>query len=1157
MKFRNIAYRLAGVRWLTAWITLFAFIFAPGFIRAQEFRATITGQVNDLSGAAIPGATVTAVKADTGVATKATTDTAGVFSVQYLLPGTYTVSIEVKGFQKTNYTNVTLASLQAFTLNVTLKPETLQQEITVTAGAAGLLDTETASTGGVMDQPKVEFMATGFENPFDQFLWLQGVRDVTHQEEENSTLRAGGAIPSYSVDGAPGGDNQFYINGAPVSQQGTAFLKPSQDAIAELQASTAPYDAQYGWQTGGSFNGNIKSGTNHFHGDLYEYFGSKALNSNTPANNVTGLPKGPDTTNRYGGTVGGPIWKNKTFFFGSFDGWRQAQPQSGFESLPTTAMRQGNFAGSGYTIYDPATVTCAQQSSTGCNTYTRQAFPNDAIPGSRLNPIGQAIVNLYPTPTLSGALNNYVWDGPRNLGYDQYMARVDHNLSEKTRLYGFVTTQSDFSNSTGGTFPGPGTTATQSPSDERLVMVDMTRTITSSWIADLKFSLSRFVNWSISGTAVQNNFTGSDIGGLNMPFVPTTTHQNIVPTIAVSSYNSLFGNTSNAAVYNIYYFTPSFSQVKGRHMIHYGFQYLDTQDGSQGIPGNPNGSFTFNGQFTRQNPLTSSANSGLSVADLLLGYPSAGSLSWNQSNFVSYHYYGAYVQDDYKIRRNVTLNVGLRWDGYGAPVERDNRINGQFCLTCTNPYTSQMNYAQYPSLRNPLTGGWTFAGVNGQPRNPYALPKTQFEPRIGIAWSIDSKTVARAGFGRYYNYGPNDTTSNGFSNSTAYRDSLDGNITPTNYFQSGNPYPNGVIAPTGSSQGLETLAGNAVSFYGTNRSVPVTQHWSIGIQRVLPLSTVLEVAYVGSHTHGLEVSPNVDVISTAQQQACFVNSSICNNNVPNPFYGILPLTTGLGASPTVQSYELMRPYQLFNGITQTSDPAGFSNYDALQVRVERRMKNMNFIVNYTFAKWMYANSYLNNGTYIDPTLYYGLAGNDVKHSFNTTAVIPLPVGKGTHLLSNAHGVLGGVVNGWLFDPSFIINSGFPVPIPAATFSCASYQSPDGQTVQHWFNNDTSCYTDLKPYQPRTNPLYYSNLRDPGLFQMNAALQKRFELTREGMYLQVRLEALNATNTQVLAAPNTNNDNKPNCAGVPVCSGFGTISPGTSIRAGFVSMKLVF
>ena len=1128
-------------------------IFTAASIRSQEFRATVVGQINDSSGAPVPGAIVTAVNVDTGVATKATTDTAGVFSVQYLLPGPYTVSVEAKGLQKVNYTNITLASVQAFTLNVTLKPESLQQEVTVTA-SAGLLDTETASTSGVVDQPKIELMATAYQNPFDQFLWLQGVRATTNALEV-TTLR--GATPIYTVDGAPGGDNQFYINGAPVANQGTPFLKPSQDAIAELQASTAPYDAQYGWQTGGSFNGNIKAGTNQFHGNLYEYWGGAALNANAYTNNVSGLPKRPDVSNRFGGTIGGPIWKNKTFFFGSYDGWRQSQPSKGVQSVPTPGMRQGNFAGSGYTIYDPATVACSQQSSSGCNTYTRQAFPGDAIPASRINPIGQATVNLYPQPTLPGSLSNFSWNGPRWLGYDQYLARVDHNVSDKTRISGTVIAERDWANATSGTFYGPGSKETQSPSDERLAVVDVTRIISPSLVADFKLSFSRQVFWTTTGTAIQNDFTGSQIGGLNMPFVPTTTHQNIVPALTVSNYSGIFGNTSNSTVYNVYYLTPSFSQVKGRHMIHYGFQYMDDQEGAQGIPGQPNGAFTFNGQWSRQNPLTASANSGLSVADLLLGYPSSGSVSWSQPNFITYHSYGAYIQDDYKIRNNVTLNIGLRWDGYSAPVERFNRINGAFCLTCSNPYTSQINYKQYPNLPNPLTGGWTFAGVNSQPRDPYTMPKTQWEPRIGIAWSINSKTVARAGFGRYYNFGPDDTSANGFSNTTSYRDSLDGNITPTNYFQSGAPYPNGVITPTGASQGLETLAGNAVSFDSSREAVPVTQHWSVGIQRELPWQTVLEVAYAGSHTHGLPVSPNLDVISTTQQQACFSNSSICNSNVPNPFYGILPLTAGLGASPTLQAYQLMRPYPLFNGIQQNNDPAGFSNYNALQVRVERRVRSMNFIFNYTYAKWMDAESYLNNGTYIAPTLYYGLSPNDFKHQINTTAVIPLPIGKGTHLLSNAHGILGGVINGWLFDPSFVIHTGYPLAIPDATFSCASYQSPLGQSVTHWFNNDVSCYTDLKPYQPRTNPLYYSNLRDPAFFTMNAALQKRFQLPWEKMYLQVRLEATNATNTQQLGAPNTNNDQKPNCIGVPVCSGLGTIAPAGTERYGFVSMKLVF
>jgi hypothetical protein len=189
----------------------------PAAIRAQEFRATVVGQISDSSGAPLPAATVTAVNVDTGVATKAATDTAGVFSVQYLLPGTYTVAVEAKGFQKVNYTSVMMASRQTFTLNVTLKPESIQQEVTVTA-SAGLLDTETASTGGVVDQPKIEFMATGEQNPFNQFLWLQGVRDPKNGVEEITTLR--GATTAYSVDGAPAGDNQFYINGAPAAARG-------------------------------------------------------------------------------------------------------------------------------------------------------------------------------------------------------------------------------------------------------------------------------------------------------------------------------------------------------------------------------------------------------------------------------------------------------------------------------------------------------------------------------------------------------------------------------------------------------------------------------------------------------------------------------------------------------------------------------------------------------------------------------------------------------------------------------------------------------------------------------------------------------------------------------------------------------------------------
>ncbi len=1134
------------------------FALAPGLLDAQEFRATIIGQVNDSTGAALPRATITAVKEDTGVATTATSDAAGVFSVQYLLPGSYTVTVEAKGFQKALYRDIVLSSDQKLNLNVKLSPGSVLQQMTVTA-SPGLLDTATASTGGVMDEAKVQLTATAFQNPFDEFLFVQGVRDSgVGGLEQNSTLR--GADPSYSANGSPGGDNQYYINGTPVSHQGTALLKPSQDAVQELQVEATAYDTQYGWLAGGGFGATLKTGTNHIHGDLYEYYENDALNANTIQGDVGGVPKSLNISNRFGGTVGGPIRKDKTFFFASYDGWRQDQPIASLESVPTAAMRQGNFAGTGYTIYDPSTVTCVKTSSAGCSTYGRTAFANDTIPSAEINPIGQAILNLYPQPTTTGITSNYDTAGPRNLGYDQWIGRIDHNLSQNTRIYGLLAKETDWSNSAGNGFPGPGSSAGENPTAELDSVFDVSRTISTSFTADFRASFLRQTDYTTTGTAISQDFTGSKIGNLMMPVVPTTTHLNLVPTISLSNYNGIFGNTSNGSVVNQWYLSPSFGEVKGRHTLNYGFQFQDVQEGAVGIPGQPNGTFGFSGQWTRQNPLANPTPVVGSVADLLLGYPDSGSVSWDQNNFINYHYYGIFIQDDYKVLRNVTLNLGLRWDAFTSPTERYNRINNSFCLTCANPYTSQINYSTFPNLPNPLTGGWTFAGVNGEPRAPYHVALNEWQPRIGIAWALRPNWVVRAGFGIFYNYGMNGTTTNGFSQTTSYVDSLNGSVNPTPYFLQGQPFPSGVLAPTGASQGLATLAGNGASYDTPGRVVPWTQHWTFDVQRAIPGHILVDVGYAGSHTRPLTVGQAQDIISTAQQQACFLNNAICNTNVTNPFYGILPAATTLGSSKTLQAYQLMLGWPLFNGVTQNDDPIGYSNYNALQVRAERRVRTVDFIVNYTYAGWMYANSYLNNGDYRDANLWYGPASADLKHYVNATAVWPLPFGRGSHVFPQAHGILGGIINGWQFDPSFIIYTGSPLGTPSANLvggpGCTSYEPVGGQSPAHMLNDNTACYKDLAPWQPRTTPLYLGYLRNPPYFQMDAALQKQFTLP-ERIALQARIESVNATNTPSwYAGVNLNND-QPRTPSGTGWTGFGTIAPSDTPRYVFVSLKFTF
>jgi len=491
--------------------------------------------------------------------------------------------------------------------------------------------------------------------------------------------------------------------------------------------------------------------------------------------------------------LGGPVQKDRTFFFGSFEGFRQHEPGPLTDTVPTAAMRTGNFAGSGYTIYDPTTVTCARTSTSGCSQYSRTAFPNDAIPASVINPIGQAILNLYPAPNLSGTVDNYATTKDSNYGYNQYIGRVDHYFSDYTRLYAVFTEQGNSAYLGQNGITNVATTAENQTGYGVNAIVDLTRTLSPSLVADLRMSFARKTGFTTTGTAVAQNYS---VPGLTMPFIPTTTHQNIAPTVAVTGYTALFGNTGNGNVSNYWYLSPTLSQVKGHHTLHYGFQFMNIQSGAAGIPGKPNGAFTFGLNWTQQNPLTAVTGSGNALADLQLGYPSSGSVAWNNNAFTTYRYYAAYVQDDFKLRPNVTLNLGLRWDVDTSPSERHNGINGPFCFTCPNPYTNQINYSLYPTLPNPLTGGLTFAGVNA-PRSPYNVPLTNWQPRVGIAWAITPRTVFLAGFGFFYNYGNLGTTTTGFSATTNYIESVNGNVNPTNYFLSGKPFPNGVVVIRG------------------------------------------------------------------------------------------------------------------------------------------------------------------------------------------------------------------------------------------------------------------------------------------------------------------------------------------------------------------------
>ncbi|MGH9345158.1 MAG: carboxypeptidase-like regulatory domain-containing protein, partial [Terriglobia bacterium] len=490
-------------------------------LRAQEFRASVTGQVADTNGAVIPGATITAVNAETRVAASTKTNGDGSYSLLYLLPGNYTVTVAAPNFQTMVYNSVRLDSAQQLGLNVTLKPGSVTQQVVVTAGAVDL-DTVSATTGGVIDQLKVENMPSAGLMVFDDVLLTQGIISTDFGQMFNLTPRNNSS--TYSAAGEQNDENAFYVNGAPVSDQGSWYFTPSQAAVQQLQASSMPYDAQYGRTGGGAFNTNIKDGTNAYHGAVYDYYGNAALNANTWVNDLTGIRKPINTRNTWGAQSGGPIRKDKTFYFASYEQFLQHEPGTNKDTVPTTGATgeaSGDFTGTGFTIYDPTSTYCVtKNSSGGCTTYGRKEFPNDTIPPGDISSIGKAILALYPAPNNSAVTDNYVVTWPTRYGYTQYIGRVDQNFSQNTRMYGIFLYQYDNEATAGNGFTNVAWTGANDTGTDYNGVLDLTHIFSPSMVMDLKTSYGRDSTLNVTGDATTQDFTASKVG-LTNPAVGT------------------------------------------------------------------------------------------------------------------------------------------------------------------------------------------------------------------------------------------------------------------------------------------------------------------------------------------------------------------------------------------------------------------------------------------------------------------------------------------------------------------------------------------------------------------------------------------------------------------------------------------------------------
>ncbi len=1205
--------------------------------RAQEFRGLIVGQVTDPSGAVVPNATITAVKEGSEQSYTAQTNSGGNFSIPYVQPGVYTITVGAPGFKRALRQGVSLDVAGKLSLNFTLEVGSVSETVTI-QGAAELLNTADASGGTVVDPDKVQNLPLNGRQIFMLLQLTPGVRftTTTFGPNGNSGTRGWDESGAYVINGVQGQYNQFTLNGAPITQQtstnrGSWEIAPNVDAVQEFKVMTNTYDAQYGRAGGGTINVILKSGAKDFHGTAFDFWRNSILDANTFQLNQVGTKRQPHNQHQFGGTVGGPIpiWKLKhnTFFFFSFEGWREVLPQGFVTSTPAADVRVqpdgsvdfsqyvANTPGSRNGIYDP--LTCATTNPDGtCKTRARFQYNGklDVIPPNRVSAIGKRILALFPLPNSgTGELNNFTATSPGRYRYNQPIIRIDHDFSDKTRLYGMYAWWSgtEFRSTNG--FDGPAMTGNINYRSNKTVILDATHTFSPTLFGDIRVSFNRTYNTTADGnvSAGLATLTDQDLG-LTMPVrqgLITTVTRNWAPTISVSGYPRIIGNAANqstgALMYETYDFAPSVTYIRGRHNFHLGAQAMLNHDIPGFILGNPNGSFNFASDFTRQSGSNTSNNDGASLAALVLGYPQvngAGSVDFSYDVYESYKYYAGYVQDDFKVRRNLTLNLGLRWDVETSPRERFNKLNAGFDYAAKNPISSLITFPPNNTLpngatiANPIVGGFTFSSDK---LAPYDTQLNHWQPRFGVSYALNSKTVLRGGWGVQSAFAIELGGNTTWTQTTQFQafDPVKGSGVPSGYFNSGIPYPNGVVLPVGNTLGLLSGVGSSQSFDQRNRKIPSIQQYSFGVQRELPGRVVLDVSYVGSRTKDLRVGTQMNHLSIADYAKCAQTPSYCNQAVPNPFYfGNLNLTglpaafvasykaSSIGSLQNVPVKLLMVPFpEFFGNLFSNTEPVGYSNYNSMAVKAEKRLsstggpliKGLSFLTSFTWSKTMAANGYLNNsgpnssttsvsGGLVDTAPFYAITGTDRTLDLAFSGIWGLPVGKGGLIAKNAKGVLGQFLNDWTVDWIFTHDSGTPIGLPNGfIFSCPGHPSyapdPANKNYGEWlYNESPTCFTPLntvgtvngvvvnQPFSTVNVIPRNSYIRAPWRPQLAMAMSKQFAI-REGWKLQFKAEAFNLTNTPIFGGPSTGSPNTATSRNLNIapgtpgsCNGYGCV-----------------
>ena len=1151
-------------------VATFAISTTVPFAQGQSLAASaaLSGSVSDPSGARVANGNVTLSSPEKGITRTFKTDAEGNFSFALLPASTYTLTVTAPGFRTYKQEGIVLEVGQNASQAVTLIIGSVEQ-VEVTA-AAPLLQTENANVGAEITTKQVTELPLNLRNVFNFVELNSSVNNLSQRQTISSGGQQGSAdqdVSFFNFGGGYFGTTAFLLDGAWDASEGWGgvIYVPSPDNVQEFKVQQNSFTAQYGWSTGNVINVVTKSGGNSLHGDVYDYLRNGALDANNYFNNLSRLPRPNSHRNQFGVAVGGPVYipgiykqRNKTFFFFNFEGHRDhnAGQLSGTSPLP--AFRTGDFSavvGSQATtcgpqsnqpcvdvlgrpiltgaLYDPYTtrhLTAGQHDSVTGLTATSAGNVRERIGGNNvanathgINPIGQALVNFYPTPLTNALSNNWSATGLQADYSDEYSGRIDHNFSDRTRLYGRYSYKKEYKDEEatffGATNPaGPGQ---RNPNNRWNIGVGLSEVFTPTFTMSLNLGGMKWVE----GNDVQSH--GFKASSLGLPsFIDTYSPQ--FPIISVASYLSqgpLAGAGQGAFPRSAGSGSVDFVKVDGKHQLSFGYMAVATDENGGRFHFTP---FNFNNLFTAglDSAGQNVAGTGDSLASMLMGLPASGNTGIAISEVSRTWFHGVYLQDDWKATQKLTVNLGLRYEIQRPVTDRYNR-QAWFDYKAVNPISSSVGQS-YP-------GEQQFA--SSSQRGLFNTDYKNFAPRIGFAYQLIPKLVMRGGYGVFYPPSYRGTgPAPGFSSDTPYVASNDGGLTPANTLSTA--FSGGLVPVTGSSLGGLTNVGFGLTAVSRSRKTYYDQQWMFGFQYAPTTSDVLDITYVGNHGVHVDASGlNLNQIDPKY----FSMGGALTNQVPNPFHGHI---TSSGCSldqPTVEQGQLLRPYPEFCDITENQAPAGDSRYNALDVNYTHRVsRGLTLLASYTFSKFIdnvggpenWASASANFSENIRNV--YNLAAEksvdatDTPHSFVLSYVYELPVGKGRKFGSGMSGVTNAIAGGWQTSGTLTLKEGFPLTITSSGnglnyFGAGQHVDVVGDYhIAHpsrteWFN--TSAFAVTQPWSLGNAPRYFSDLRAPGYRNWDISIQKYFPI-EERFRFQFRLDMFNTLNHTNYYSPNT-------------------------------------